>query len=98
MRKTDPKRIIFLSKSSVSFLEVVVGHRISPDYTDDLLRKACWPLMDWRRQEREDRSTSDSRPPSTTRKAGSQPQCRARVDTGENWAARAPEGYREKDF
>ena len=54
--------------------------------------------MDWRRQEREDRSTSDSRPPSTIRKAGSQPQCRARVDTGENWAARAPEGYREKDF
>jgi len=63
MRKTHPKRIIFLWISSVSFLEVVVGHRILPDYTDNLLRKARWPLMDWRRQEREDRSTSDSSPP-----------------------------------
>ena len=77
MRKTHPKRIIFLWKSSVYFLEVVVRHRISPDYTDDLLRKVRWPLIDWRGQERGDRSTSDS-PSLTTRKAGSQPECRAR--------------------
>ncbi len=35
-------------------LEVVVRHRILPDYTDDLLRKVRGPLMDWRRQERGD--------------------------------------------
>ena len=60
MRKTDPKRIIFLWIFSVYFLEVVVRHRISPDYTDDLLRKVRWLLMDWRRQEREDRSANGS--------------------------------------
>ena len=60
MRRTDPKRIIFLWKSSVYFLEVVVRHRISPDYTDDLLRKVRRPLMDWRRQERGDRRANGS--------------------------------------
>ena len=59
------------------FLEAVVRHRISPDYTDDLLRKVRRPLIDWRRQMRGNRRASGS-PPSTTRKAGSQPECRAR--------------------
>ena len=40
MRKTDPKRINFLWKSFVYFLEIGVSPKILPDYTDDLLRKA----------------------------------------------------------
>ena len=42
------------------FLEVVVRPRILPDYTDDLLRKVRWPLMDWRREKKEDRSVDSS--------------------------------------
>ena len=42
------------------FFGIGVRPKISLDYTDDLLRKACWPLMDWRRQEREDRRASGS--------------------------------------
>ncbi|MCX6872007.1 MAG: hypothetical protein NTY84_15505 [Verrucomicrobia bacterium] len=60
MRKTDLKRIIFLWKSSVSFLEVVVGHRILPNYTGDLPRKVRRLLVDWRRQMRGNRSANGS--------------------------------------
>ena len=38
----------------------MVRHRILPDYTDDLLRKVRWPLMDWRRQMRGNRSANGS--------------------------------------
>ena len=98
MRKTDPKWIVFLWISSVYFLEVVVRHRISPDYTDDLLRKVRLPLMDWRRQERGDRSTSDSRPSQPPARPDPNPNAGRVVDTRGNPASRAPEGSREKDF
>ena len=38
----------------------MVRPRILPDYTDDLLRKVRWLLMDWRRQKRKDRSVDSS--------------------------------------
>ncbi len=41
-------------------LEVVVRPKILPDYTDNLLRKARGPLMDWRPQKREDRRANGS--------------------------------------
>jgi len=42
------------------FLEVVVRHRILPDYTDNLLRKVRMLLVDWRRQMRGNRRANGS--------------------------------------
>ena len=98
MRRTDPKRIIFLWKSSVYFLEVVVRHRISPDYTDDLLRKVRWPLMDWRRQERGDRSTSDSRPPQPPARPDPNPNAGHGWIQGKIGLHELPKGIEKKIF